>query len=66
MEVAHKAVFDVESVVAYLGGYFVVTQAFMLALVVLFAKLDWRAWFASKTIQLMNQTESSHQKPSIL
>ena len=66
MEVAHKAVFEVESVVAYLGGYFVVTQAFMLALVVLFAKLDWRAWFASKTIQLMNRTGSPHQKPSIL
>jgi membrane protein YqaA with SNARE-associated domain len=64
MEVAHKVVFDVESVVAYLGGYFVVTQAFMLALVVLFAKLDWRAWFASKTIRLMNQTGPSHQNPS--
>ncbi len=63
MEVAQKAVFDAESVLAYLGGYFVVTQALMLALVVLFAKLDWRAWFANKTLQLMNQTEPSHQKP---
>jgi hypothetical protein len=31
-------------------------------LVVLFAKLDWRAWFASKTLKLMNRMDISHQK----
>jgi membrane protein YqaA with SNARE-associated domain len=62
MEVAHKAVLDDGSVFAYIGGYFLLTQAFLLALVVLFAKLDWRAWFATKTLKLMNQTENSHQK----
>lgn len=54
MEVAHKAVLDQGSVFAYLGGYFVLTQVFLLALVVLFAKLDWRAWFASKTLRLIS------------
>ncbi len=62
MGVAQKVVFDAGSIFAYLGGYFVATQTFMLALVVLFAKLDWKAWFASKTLQLMKQTGSSHQK----
>ncbi len=62
MEVAQKVVVDEGSVFAYLGGYFVLTQAFMLALVVLFAKLDWRAWFASKSLQFMNKTETSNQK----
>lgn len=62
MEVAQKVVPDGGSVFAYLGGYFVVTQVLMLALVVLFTKLDWRAWFANKTVQLMNRTETSHQK----
>ena len=62
MEVAQKVVVDEASVFAYLGGYFVVTQVLMLALVVLFAKLDWRAWFTSKTVRLMNQGESSPQK----
>ncbi len=62
MEVAQKVVVDHESIFAYLGGYFVVTQVFMLALVVLFAKLDWRAWFIGKTVQLMPRTETSHQK----
>ncbi|UVT20316.1 MAG: hypothetical protein H8K03_21525 [Nitrospira sp.] len=61
-EAAQKAMFDAESVFAYLGGYFVVTQVLMLALVVLFAKLDWRAWFANKTLRLMNLTGASHQK----
>ena len=62
MEVAQKVVVDEGSVFAYLGGYFVVTQVLMLALVVLFAKLDWRAWFANKTVQLMNQTDTPPQK----
>ncbi|MDH4302139.1 MAG: hypothetical protein OEV51_08685 [Nitrospira sp.] len=62
MEVAHNVVLDDGSVFAYLGGYFVLTQAFLLALVVLFAKLDWKAWFATKTLKLMNQTENPHQK----
>ncbi len=62
MEVAQKVVVDKGSVFAYLGGYFVVTQVLMLALVVVFAKLDWRAWFASKRLQLMNRAENSHQK----
>jgi hypothetical protein len=62
MEVAHNVVLGDGSVFAYLGGYFVSTQAFLLALVVLFAKLDWRAWFATKTLKLMNQTGNSHQK----
>jgi membrane protein YqaA with SNARE-associated domain len=62
MEVAQKVVVDEGSVFAYLGGYFVVTQVLMLALVVLFAKLDWRAWFASKTVQLMTRTETAPQK----
>ena len=62
MEVAQKIVVDEGSVFAYLGGYFVVTQILMLALVVLFTKLDWRAWFAGKTIRLMKQTEPDDQK----
>ncbi len=62
MEVAQKVVVDEGSVFAYLGGYFVVTQVLMLGLVVLFAKLDWRAWFASKTVQLMTRTETAPQK----
>ena len=62
MEVAQKAVVDEGSVFAYLGGYFVVTQVLMLALVVFFTRLDWRAWFATKTVQLMTRTETSHQK----
>lgn len=53
-EVAHVTDLDNGSVFAYLGGYFVVTQIFMLALVVLFTKLDWRAWFTKKTLQFMN------------
>jgi membrane protein YqaA with SNARE-associated domain len=53
-EVAHVTDLDDGSVFAYLGGYFVVTQIFMLALVVLFTKLDWRAWFTKKTLQFMN------------
>jgi len=57
MDVAHKAMVDQGSVFAYFGGYFVLTQAFMLALVFLFAKLDWRAWFASKTLQLVKPTK---------
>ena len=61
MDVAHKAVLDQGAVFAYLGGYFILTQAFLLALVVLFAKLDWRAWFASKTLRLISQTGTSHQ-----
>ena len=62
MEVAQKVVVDTGSVFAYLGGYFVVTQVLMLALVVLFAKLDWKAWFASKRLQLMTRAENSRQK----
>ena len=62
MEVAQKVVVDEGSVFAYLGGYFVVTQILMLALVVLFTKLDWRAWFSGKTIRLMKQTEPDDQK----
>jgi membrane protein YqaA with SNARE-associated domain len=61
MDVAHKVTLDQGSVFAYLGGYFVLTQVFMLALVYLFAKLDWRAWFASKTLQLINRTGHSSQ-----
>lgn len=61
MEVAHKAMPDQGSVFAYLGGYVVVTQVFMLALVFLFAKLDWRAWFASKTLQLVKHTKVGGQ-----
>ena len=57
MEVAHQAMPDQGSVFAYLGGYGVLTQAFMLAMVFLFAKLDWRAWFASKTLQLVKHTK---------
>lgn len=57
MEVAQKAMLDQWAVFAYLGGYVVLTQAFMLALLLLFAKLDWRAWFASKTLQLVKQTK---------
>jgi membrane protein YqaA with SNARE-associated domain len=60
--VAQRVVVDDGSVFAYLGGYFIVTQVLMLAVVVLFAKLDWRAWFASKTLKLMNWREASHQK----
>ncbi|MBM4138202.1 MAG: hypothetical protein FJ244_01780 [Nitrospira sp.] len=62
MEVAQKVVVDEGSVFAYLGGYFVVTQVLMLALVGLFTKLDWRAWFATKTVQLMNRIEPSCRK----
>ena len=62
VEVAQKAVVDEGSVFAYLGGYFVVTQVLMLGLVVFFTRLDWRAWFATKTVQLMTRTETSHQK----
>ncbi len=61
MDVAQKAVVDQGSVFAYFGGYFVLTQVLMLALVVLFAKLDWRAWFASKTLRFMNQRGTPHQ-----
>lgn len=64
MDVAQRAVPDQGSVFAYLGGYFVLTQAFMLALVVLFAKLDWKAWFTSKTLRLINHAETSHRNPS--
>jgi len=61
-EVAHQAVFDGETVIAYFGGYFILTQVFLLALVVLFAKLDWKAWFATKTLRLMSRTARVHQK----
>lgn len=57
MDAAHKVALDQESVMAYFGGYFILTQAFLLALVVLFAKLDWRAWFASKTLRLIAKQE---------
>jgi membrane protein YqaA with SNARE-associated domain len=62
MDVAHKIVLDQGSVMAYFGGYFALTQVFLLALVVLFAKLDWRAWFAGKTLRLISQTGTSRQK----
>lgn len=62
MDVAHTVVFDQGSVMAYFGGYFVLTQVFLLALVVLFTKLDWRAWFAGKTLRLIGQTGTSLQK----
>lgn len=61
VEVANKVVLDQGSIFAYFGGYFVVTQVFLLVLVVLFAKLDWRTWFASKTLRLISRTETSHQ-----
>lgn len=60
MDVAQKVVLDQASIFAYLGGYFVLTQVFLLALVVLFAKLDWRAWFANKTLRLISRTGTSH------
>jgi membrane protein YqaA with SNARE-associated domain len=62
MEVAQKAVVDEGTAFVYLGGYFVVTQVLMLGLVVLFTKLDWRAWFATRTVQLMIQTKPSHRQ----
>jgi membrane protein YqaA with SNARE-associated domain len=62
IDVAHKVVLDQGSVMAYFGGYFVVTQVFLLALVVLFTKLDWRAWFSRKRLRLISQTEGSHRK----
>jgi len=34
----------------------------MLASVYLFAKLDWRAWFANKTLTLMKWTGNSSQQ----
>lgn len=60
-EITHATGLDNGSVFAYLGGYFVGTQVFMLALVVLFTKLDWRAWFTRKRIQLLEK-ETSNQK----
>lgn len=62
MEVAQKAVVDEGTAFVYLGGYFVVTQVLMLGLVVLFTKLDWRAWFATRTVQLMSQIKPSHRQ----
>jgi membrane protein YqaA with SNARE-associated domain len=62
MEVAHTVMVDQESIVAYFGGYFVLTQVLMLALVYLFAKLDWKVWFASKTLKLMSQTGNSSRQ----
>ena len=61
-ELSQKVVIDQGSVFAYLGGYFVVTQILMLGLVVLFTKLDWKAWFASKRLQFLNKTEPSQPK----
>ena len=61
MDVAQRAMLDNGSVFAYLGGYYVLTQAFMLALVFLFAKLDWSAWFATKTLRLMNRAGNPPQ-----
>lgn len=57
MEVAQEAMLDQGAVFVYLGGYVVLTQAFMLAVLLLFAKLDWRAWFARKTLQLVKQAK---------
>ena len=59
MEVAHQAMDAQGSIFAYFGGYFIVTQVLMLASVYLFAKLDWRAWFADKTLKLMNRIGNS-------
>lgn len=59
MEVAHQAMDDQGSIFAYFGGYFVVTQILMLASVYLFARLDWRAWFATKTFTLLNRVGPS-------
>jgi len=59
MEVAHQAMDEEGSIFAYFGGYFVVTQVLMLASVYVFAKLDWRAWFANKTLKLMKWTGNS-------
>jgi len=61
MEVAHQAMDEQGVMFAYFGGYFVVTQVLMLAVVYLFAKLDWKAWFADKTLKLMNRTEHPSQ-----
>lgn len=64
IDVGQRAVLDQGSVFAYLGGYFVVTQVFLLALVVLFAKLDWKVWFANKTFRLMSHTGTAHRHGS--
>ena len=61
MGVAHQAMDDQGSIIAYFGGYFVVTQILMLGSVYVFAKLDWRAWFANKTLALMKRTGHTSQ-----
>ncbi|MDH5669735.1 MAG: hypothetical protein OEY86_17180 [Nitrospira sp.] len=59
MEVAHQVMDEEGTIFAYFGGYFVVTQILMLLSVYVFAKLDWRAWFANKTLKLMKWTGNS-------
>jgi membrane protein YqaA with SNARE-associated domain len=52
-EVSHKVAADRFRTNSYLGGYFIITQAFTIFVVWLFAKLDWKKLFTEKKIRLL-------------
>jgi membrane protein YqaA with SNARE-associated domain len=54
-EVAHHVILDRAAVATYFGVYFVMTQIFLLGLVYLFAKFDWKAWFTTKRFRIMTR-----------
>jgi hypothetical protein len=48
---AHHLILDSTSVGTYMSAYFILTQLLFLAIVYVFVKLDWRAWFLEKAVR---------------
>jgi hypothetical protein len=57
-DVAHHLILDRSAVATYFGVYFVLTQLFLLAVVYILAKLDWKAWFGTRRLRMMNRGET--------
>lgn len=57
-EMAHHVILDRAAAATYFGVYFVMTQVFLLGLVYLFAKFDWKAWFTTKRLRIMTRHET--------
>jgi hypothetical protein len=48
---AHHLILDSTSVGTYMSAYFILTQLLFIAIVYVFVKLDWRAWFLEKAVR---------------
>jgi hypothetical protein len=53
--IARKASFDSGSAFSYLSAYFIATQIFLLCLVYLFARIDWRLFLAERKLRLLSR-----------